>query len=210
MKTNHFGFVIKYIMFLLDKDYWEIKETENKGRGVFAKKSIRQATVIGDYVGKLVHLKDVDFEAEKRNLYLMYYTDEVGIYPNLKKPGIHLINHSCSPNCWMIRLKNHTIVFALKKIKKGSELTISYLLPPKMNCSPCNHNCFCKSKNCTGSMHLTESGYKKWQEFQDKESKKDMFKTKKLAGELKPLKECPRVSKKLISEIKALQKEMHQ
>ncbi len=154
-------------MFLLPEVYWEIKKTKNKGRGVFANKPIRQGVVIGDYVGKVVQLKDVDFEKEKKNLYLMYYDDETGIYPDLKKPGIYLLNHSCSPNCWITKFRNHTIVFALKNIRKGSELTISYLLPPKMTCNPCSHNCLCKSDSCTGSMHLTEDGYNTWQKFQN-------------------------------------------
>ena len=193
-------------MFLLKKNYWEVKETKNKGRGVFARKPIGQGSLIGDYVGKLVHLKDVDFDKEKKKLYLMYYNDEFGIYPNLKKPSVHLINHSCSPNCWIIRYKDHTIVFALKNIDKGDELTISYLLPPKMNCKPCSHKCFCKSKSCTGSMHLTEGGYKKWQDFQEKEGKIKMFKTKRAASELKPLKEYPKtISKRYIMEIENLE-----
>ena len=197
-------------MFLLKEDYWEIKETEGKGKGVFVKKPILEGTLIGDYVGKLIHLKDIDFDKEKKKLYLMYYNDEVGIYPDTDMPGVYLLNHSCSPNCWIIRLRNHTIVFALKNIGKGSELTISYLLPPKMNCKPCSHKCFCKSKSCTGSMHLTESGYKKWQEFQDKEGKEDMPKTKRVASELELLKKYPKsISKKLILEIKVLQNELY-
>ncbi len=197
-------------MFLLPEVYWQVKKIKHKGRGVFTKKSISAGTLIGDYVGKLIHLKDVDFEEEKKKLFLMYYTDEVGIYPNLEKPGVHLLNHSCSPNCWLTRYKNHTIVFALKNIRKGEELTISYLLPPKMNCALCNHHCFCQSRNCTGSMHLTEAGYKKWQEFQDKKGKYDMSKTKMVAGELKLFKKYPKsISKKLISEIKVLQNKLY-
>jgi len=198
-------------MFLIPDSFWKIKKTKDKGRGVFARKPIGQGSLIGDYVGKLIHYEDVDFDKEKKKLYLMYYDDEAGIYPDLTKPGVHLLNHSCSPNCWITRFKNHTVVFVLKNIKKGKELTTSYLLPPKMNCSPCNHKCYCKSKNCTGSMHLTEAGYKKWQKFQDKHGNKDMYKTKKVAGELKPLKKYPKsISKKLISEIKELQKELYQ
>ena len=81
-------------MFLIPSNFWEIRETKNKGRGVFAKKPIPTGTIIGDYVGKLIQLNDVDFDKEKKNLYLMYYNDEIGIYPDLKKPGVYLINHS--------------------------------------------------------------------------------------------------------------------
>ena len=193
-------------MFLLDKDYWEVKETNGKGRGIFAKKPIAACTIIGDYVGRLVHLKDVDFDKEKENLYLMYYSDTTGIHPNLKKTGIHLLNHSCSPNCWIFKFKGHTLVFALKNIKRGDELTISYLLPPRGLCKNCPHACHCEGKFCTGSMHLTERGYKKWQTFQDKEETEARYEIIKNENALKPLAVYPKsISKSYIEEIKSLE-----
>lgn len=177
-------------MFLIPKSYWEIRETKSKGRGVFAKKPISKATVIGDYTGKLIHIKDIDFEGEKKNLYLMNYSDKIGIYPDLRKSGVHLINHSCSPNCWIYKYKEHTLVFALKKIQKDEELTISYLLPPKMSCNNCTHTCFCGGKNCTGSMHLTEEKYRKWRNFQEKQKGK-VNKISIKRGKLKPLSYYP-------------------
>src|SRR3989344_6940281 len=193
-------------MFLIPESFWEIRKTKAKGRGIFAKKPISAGTLIGDYVGKLVHLKDVDFGKEKKKLYLMYYSDTTGIYPDLKKPGIHLLNHSCFPNCWITRFRNHTIVFALKNIKKGDELTISYLLPPNELCKDCTHTCHCKSKDCTGSMHLTEGGYKKWQDFQDKEEKKGKYKKINNENILKPLAKYPKtISKRYIEKIKKLE-----
>jgi hypothetical protein len=172
--------------------------------GVFAKKPIAQGVLIGDYIGKLVQLKDVDFEKEKEKLFLMYYDDETGIFPDLKKPGIHLLNHSCSPNCWIYKFKSHTLVFVLKNIRKREELTISYLLPPKINCHPCSHKCYCKSVKCKGSMHLTEEKYKKWQEFQDIKETKKLYKVvrKKV---LKPLIKYPKfISESYIVKIKSL------
>ena len=193
-------------MFLIPESFWEIRKTKAKGRGIFAKKPISAGTLIGDYVGKLVHLKDVDFGKEKKKLYLMYYSDTTGIYPDLRKPGVHLLNHSCSPNCWITRFRNHTIVFALKNIKKREELTISYLLPPKNICKPCPHICHCQSKRCTKTMHLTEGGYKKWQDFQDKEEKKGKYKKINNENILKPLAKYPKtISKRYIMEIENLE-----
>ncbi|KKQ53386.1 hypothetical protein A2865_00505 [Candidatus Woesebacteria bacterium RIFCSPHIGHO2_01_FULL_39_17] len=193
-------------MFLLKENYWEVKETKSKGRGIFAKNPISEGTLIGDYVGKLVHLKDVDFDKEKENLYLMYYSDTTGIYPNLKKPGIYLLNHSCTPNCWIFKFNRHTLVFALKNIKKGDELTISYLFPPCKQCIDCTHICSCESKVCTGSMHLTEGGYKKWQDFQDKEERKEKRNIIKNENTLKLLTKYPKsISKSYIAKIKKLE-----
>lgn len=154
-------------MFLLKDDSWEAKRVKGKGLGVFAKKEIKRSTVIGDYLGKVIQTKDYDLSKDKNGLYLMYFSDEASIYPDLKKPDIHLLNHSCAPNCWIYVYKGHTLFFALRKIKPGEELTISYLLNPNDGtCNPCNHVCKCRSKGCTGTMHLSKNKYARWQKFQ--------------------------------------------
>lgn len=160
-------------MFLLKDDYWEIKKTKDKGDGVFSKKEIKAGTVISDYLGKVINIAEYNLEKDKKGLYLMFLTDQASIYPDLTKPGPHLFNHSCSPNCWVYIYHGHTLFFALRKIKPDEELTISYLLSPKDDaCNPCTHNCKCESRLCTGTMHLSVNKYKKWQKFQNKEKQK--------------------------------------
>lgn len=160
-------------MFLLKDDFWEVKRVRGKGRGVFVQKEIKAGTIIGDYLGKVIKTRDYDLGKDKKGLYLMYYSDKASIYPNLKKPDIHLLNHSCSPNCWLYIYKGHTLFFALRKIKAGEELTISYLLNPNDGtCDPCTHFCKCGSKHCGGTMHLSEDKYARWQRFQNNQKKK--------------------------------------
>lgn len=162
------------VMFLLKNNFWQVKKTKEKGFGIFAKKEIEKGTIIGDYLGKVIETAQYNFDNDQKGLYLMYYTDQASIYPNLKKPGIHLLNHSCRPNCWIYTYQGHTLFYALRKIKPGEELTISYLLSPKgKSCSLCKHICRCNSKFCTGTMHLSENKYKKWQEFQNNQKKKN-------------------------------------
>lgn len=160
-------------MFLLKNDSWEIKKTKEKGRGVFSKKEIKAGAVIGDYLGKIINIAEYDLNNDKKGLYLMYLTDRASIYPDLSKPGIHLLNHSCSPNCWIYIYCGHTLFFTLRKIESGEELTISYLLSPKdETCNPCIHDCKCDGKFCSGTMHLSKDKYKIWQKFQNEERKK--------------------------------------
>lgn len=160
-------------MFLLKKAHWQVKRTKEKGYGIFAKKNINAGTVISDYLGKVIKTAEYDLDNDKNGLYLMYFTDQASIYPNLNKPGSHLLNHSCKPNCWIYTYCGHTLFFALRNIKSGEELTISYLLSPKSkSCNPCPHVCKCDSKFCTGTMHLSEEKYKIWQKFQNREKKK--------------------------------------
>ena len=181
-------------MFLLEDDCWEIKKTKEKGRGVFAKKEIKAGTVISDYLGKVVNIAEYDLEQDKNGLYLMYLTDKACIYPDLTKPGPHLINHSCRPNCWIYIFHGHTLFFALRKIKPGEELTISYLLSPKdKTCNPCVHYCKCGSKFCTGTMHLSKDKYKLWQKIQDEEKRKTKIAKFAFGKNLKKLTSYPKI-----------------
>ena len=160
-------------MFLLKDSDWEVRKTKEKGYGVFSKKEIRSRTVISDYLGKIINIAEYDLDNDKKGLYLMYLTDQTCVYPDLTKPGPHLLNHSCKPNCWIYIYKYHTLFFALRKIKPGEELTISYLLSPKDEiCNPCIHDCKCGNKFCTGTMHLSKDKYRRWQKFQNKKNKK--------------------------------------
>lgn len=166
-------FISHLPMFLIPDDFWNIRHTKDKGRGVFARKIIPAGTIIGDYIGTVIRTSMFDVERDAQALYLMYRTDETSIYPDLTVSGIHLINHSCQPNCWMYMYRGHTLFFALRDISVGEELTISYLLSPKDDtCAPCTHECKCKSFVCTGTMHLSPEKYEAWQKFQRTETKR--------------------------------------
>lgn len=167
-------------MFLLDKDTWEVrtrtyskKDKKKQNRGIFAKKDIPGGTIIGDYLGLLVPAEKEDDYENGDEMYLMYYNDDATIWPDPKNPGIHILNHSCEPNCFMYTYKGHTLYFALRKIHKGEELTVSYQLSPiDDECEPCIHACHCKTPRCSGTMHMSESAYDLWREFDDAETAK--------------------------------------
>lgn len=159
-------------MILLPDNSFDIKNTKEKGRGLFATKDIDPGVVIGDYLGRVVKTADEDI-SEADGLYLMYYSDTASIYPtDLSSTGIHLLNHSCTPNCWIYVYKGHTLFFSLREIFKGEELTVSYLLSPDEHCNPCKHICRCNSKLCTGTMHLSKEYFDKWRKFSDLQEKK--------------------------------------
>ena len=182
--------------------FWKIKETKNKGKGLFAAKEISKGTIIGDYLGFILRPEDAIVDEE--NIYLMYYSDSAVISPNFKKPGIYLLNHSCVPNCFLYIYKNHTLIFALFDIKKNEELTIPYLLPPKDKfCRPCKHICKCGNLRCVGTMHLSKKIYSKWRKFSDIKNKKIKEEKIKYGKELPKLNKYPeKISETYIREIK--------
>ena len=191
-------------MILLSDEYWEIRNTKIKGRGVFAKKDILEGTVIGDYIGKIIRPQDAIIDEE--NFYLMYYHDHAVISPDLEKPGVHILNHSCVPNCWLYIYKGHTLAFALERISKGEELNIPYLLAPKDKfCKPCLHICKCGTLQCTGTMHLSKERYEKWREFNERWAKKTKRGRVSFGKELPQLSSYPKkISEDYIRGIKKL------
>ena len=99
-------------MFLLPSESWYVKKTKSTGLGIFTKEKIRAGTVIGDYLCRVIKTADYDIGQDRLGLFLMYYTDTFSIDPDIQKPGIHLINHSCTPNCWIYIHRAHTLFFS--------------------------------------------------------------------------------------------------
>lgn len=149
-------------MFIVPKESWEIKKTKRKGRGVFALRKIKKGTVIGEYSGKLMPYHEVN---PTDYPYLMYFNDEKGIVADKNKVGVHLLNHSCDPNCLMRSTKSSMCFVAKRDIEIGEELMVSYMYPPQETCTNCQHKCFCGSSTCLGTMHTMKDEYDAWQEF---------------------------------------------
>lgn len=181
-------------MFLLPEGSWEVHTTEH-GRGIFTSKDIAPGTVIGDYLGPLV--ADKDDESHKKgddHFYTMYFDDGVSVEPSGDVPGIHFINHSCTPNTWMYTYHGHTLYFALRKIFKGEELTVSYQISPvDEDCNPCEHLCTCGSIICKGTMHLSQEQYNKWVALEEKEDKSTTREKAAVGTMLKRLIQYPRL-----------------
>ena len=160
-------------MMLLTDDSWEVRKTSKKGRGIFAKKDIDAGLVIGDYIGRVIRTAEEETYEGDNGLYLMYYHDRASLYPtDIKAAGVHLINNSCTPNCWIYTYKGHTLFFAIRHIFAGEELTVPYLLSPLDKfCDPCPHTCHCEGVICTKSMHMSQERYDKWDKFNDAQAK---------------------------------------
>ncbi|MEK7630978.1 MAG: SET domain-containing protein [Patescibacteria group bacterium] len=139
---------------LLIKDF-EVRTLPDKGKGVFATRDIPAGTIIGDYLGMIVPNEDV--HEEEQGLYAMLLNDQLSILANPTESGIHLINHSCEPNCGMYPLGDHTVYFARRKIFRGEELAVSYTIgQPDEECNPCRHICMCGFPSCRGSLHCSD------------------------------------------------------
>jgi hypothetical protein len=181
-------------MFLLPSKDYRITRTKLKGRAVFARREIPVGAVIGDYLGTLMRPED---ENEMRDgLYTMSPTGLYDILANPKEKGIHLINHSCSPNCGIYPYRGHTFYIATRRIFPGEEIVVDYMIglgdKTEKNLPCYLHACHCGSKICTGSMHETETTYDDWNRLMKREFGDAIKKIPgKFGTQLKPLSHYP-------------------
>ncbi len=178
-------------MFLISSDYYEIRKTKKKGRGVYASKNIEAGTLIGDYLGIIIADDDLEKYEKKFGFYSMCYTTKTAIFPDIKKPDLYLFNHSCSPNCESFQFHGHMLFFALRKIFVGEELTINYFYPPEKDFD-CVDICHCGSPVCRATMYCTDDRTSRWSVFSKKLDKKYWNKMEVKIGQvLPPLKKYP-------------------
>src|SRR5262245_5848909 len=157
-------------MLLIPDDAWEMRyrpygyrDEGRQNRGIFATRSLAAGTVIGDYLGLLIPAAHERTYEIGPDVYLMYYSEGLSIWPDPTQPGVHIINHGCEPNCGLMSYQGHSIYHALRRIHQGEELTVSYQLGPiDDDCRPCLHACHCRARTCTGSMHVSLDRYAAW------------------------------------------------
>ncbi len=156
-------------MFLIPSSWYTVKKTEKKGRGVFATRAIEAGTVIGDYLGTLIKPDSAD--EKKHGLYDMAGGKKYDILADPAIEGIHFVNHSCANNCDIYPYQGHMLLFALRKIFKGEELSLGYwMYAPYDTETTCDmHACYCGSELCTGTMHHAAMNFDLWEKLVKKE-----------------------------------------
>ena len=109
------------------KDGVEVRKTAI-GRGVFARRGFKKEAIIGEITGDVM---PVEFESS----YCMDLDDKGVLEPS--RP-FRFLNHSCMPNCELVHWKHRKVdgrkvprlwLSAIRRIKKGEELTIDYAWP---------------------------------------------------------------------------------
>lgn len=135
----------------------EVRNSSIHGRGVYATCDIAKGDNIIEYIGELI---DKDESARRANaqaaraakhgdaaVYIFTINDSYDLDGNLPWNTARLINHSCEPNCeaWIDGKRIH--IHALRRIKKGEELSFDYGFDVE---TWEDHPCRCGKKACVG------------------------------------------------------------
>lgn len=168
-------------MFIISEENYEVRNTEKKGRGVYAKKVIEPGTVIGDYLGTLVSSEEVDKNEEQYHdgLYYAAITDTQTVLPEKSSIGVHVINHSCEPNIAFLPYKGHILYVSLKKIFIGEELTVNYLIDPDHG-ERNYYICHCEAPTCKGTWYIHPKKIERFEKLFDEEAANQSEEDKKL------------------------------
>ncbi|CAL8111892.1 unnamed protein product [Orchesella dallaii] len=122
------------------------------GRGLYTKRDIEKGEMIIEYAGEVIrpHVCDARekyYESKSIGCYMFRINDQV-IDATMKGNAARFINHSCEPNCEAkavkISGKAHILIFALRRVSRGEELTYDYKFEKEEEKIPCT----CGSKHC--------------------------------------------------------------
>ena len=121
-----------------------IEDTE-LGWGVFAGDDIAADELIGEVLGEVID--DPDYGSD-------YCIDLGGDRKLEPESPFRYLNHSCDPNCQIIRWKTRRVngrrcgrlwLEAVRPVRRGEQLTVDYAWPAEMAIA-----CRCQSRNCRG------------------------------------------------------------
>lgn len=133
----------------------------DKGFGLRVLEPVKAGQLVIEYVGEVIleeekerrlldHAKNTP---DDKNMYIMELSKGVYIDARFKGSVSRFINHSCDPNChllkWRVKGVNRIAITALKDIKPGEELSYDYQFHTKQ---AMEWKCHCKSKKCRGTM----------------------------------------------------------
>ena len=124
---------------------FKIKETKNKGKGVFALRSFQKGELVHIFSGDRLTSKKIDLRI---NAGLEACDDPLQIsrtiYIDLDELS-RSINHSCNPNCG---IRQELKLYAIRDIQVGDEISYDYSTTVPQYKSWWKMRCHCKSTNC--------------------------------------------------------------
>lgn len=126
----------------------ERKPSTINGYGLFSNIGYKRGDIICGYGDKFVSYEEYDSFKDDPIYYYGLDNGNDGMWlPNdLEKVGGHIANHSCNPNSSFAKLYDKFVVKAIKQIKAGAEITVSY------GSYHDDIDCKCSDMFCTGKI----------------------------------------------------------
>ena len=142
---------------------YKIKKSkiDNKGRGLYAARKIKEGTRIINYVGKIITNKKADNSNKfdnKKPIYLFTLNKKYTLDGDFPWNIAGLVNHSCDNNSDYNGKGLKIWITAIRDIEKGEEITCDYGFGYDKDYK--QFPCKCGSKNCCGFILREESRWR--------------------------------------------------
>nr|XP_057902368.1 histone-lysine N-methyltransferase 2A isoform X2 [Doryrhamphus excisus] len=120
------------------------------GRGLFCKRNIEAGEMVIEYAGTVIRSVLTDkrekyYDGKGIGCYMFRIDDFDVVDATMQGNAGRFINHSCEPNCYSrvinVDGRKHIVIFALRKIYRGEELTYDYKFPIEDDESKLRCNC---------------------------------------------------------------------
>ncbi|TSO05402.1 Histone-lysine N-methyltransferase 2B [Bagarius yarrelli] len=120
------------------------------GRGLFCKRNIEAGEMVIEYAGNVIRSVLTDkrenyYSSKGIGCYMFRIDDFEVVDATMHGNAARFINHSCEPNCYSrvinVEGQKHIVIFALRKIYRGEELTYDYKFPIEDASSKLHCNC---------------------------------------------------------------------
>ena len=127
--------------------------SEIHGLGLFARRNIIEGEIIAEYSGEVIRASLADirerrYESQGIGCYMFRHGDDDVVDATMCGNVARFINHSCEPNCYSreitINGRRHILIFALRTVHCGDELTYDYKFPIEDVKMPC----LCNARRC--------------------------------------------------------------
>lgn len=140
---------------------FKLFHTIDKGWALRVEEPVRAGRLVIEYIGEVINEEEKErrlqhhakFTPEDKNMYIMELGKGEYIDARFKGSVSRFINHSCDPNCHLVKWKVEGIdriaITALRDIEQGEELSYDYQFHTKQ---AMEWRCHCKSKKCRGTM----------------------------------------------------------
>lgn len=126
------------------------------GTGCFAAAPFAKGRKIGEYEGERISRGEVARRLKgKRRIHICGIDTYWAIDGSRGGNGTQYVNHSCAPNIFLRIMHGHILLFALRDIAAGEELTLDYVDSYHTDKTACR----CQAPTCRTTINkLTASG----------------------------------------------------
>jgi len=131
----------------------EVRPSPIDGKGCFATLPFRKGRKIAELTGERVSRVEAARRMRgRRRLHICAIDSYWGVDSSRGGNGTQYVNHCCRPNSFMRVTRGHIIIYALRDIRPGEELTLDY----GVTYHPDTKRCLCGAANCRGTLNRLE------------------------------------------------------